>query len=124
MLRLLENLYYLIKQKVEEYFCNTTLQIWYPDKKTDDFLYKTNAGYYSGNSFAPFEFAPTFEEMKKRIMNVHINTIKFDELSCVSEGFYPFIYISNRHFRTPYLPQIWMSILNPIKAKTDKKNEA
>lgn len=108
----MEDLYSLIKQKVTNNFKDTTLQIWYPNEKTDEFLYKTNAGYRSGISYAPFEFADTFEEMRKRIDDIQKNTIGLNKLTSISEGFASLIYVANRHFRTPFLPNFWELILN------------
>ena len=99
--------YSLIKDIVNNVFQNTTLQIWYPDRETDKFIYSCNAAYESGTVDAPMSIPETIEEMKTMIDSVQENTISFEELSSVKNGLLILPIISSRHFRTPFLPIYW-----------------
>lgn len=99
--------YALVRDVVEKVFQNTTLQIWYPDGDTDQFIYVCNAALKSGIVDAPMSIPKTIEDMKTMIESVQENTIKFEDLSSVKNGFPVIPIISSRHYRTPFLPCFW-----------------
>ena len=99
--------YSLVRDIVENVFQNTTLQIWYPDTDTDQFIYVCNAAFESGTVDAPMSIPETIEDMTAMIESVQENTIKFEELSSVKNGFPILPIISSRHYRTPFLPCYW-----------------
>lgn len=101
----LKKTYDLIRNTIKETFPETTLQIWYPDNKTDNFIYCCNAALYSGAVDAPFIIPETIEEMKEQIIKVQKNTIRIDELSSINHSLFVLPIISSRLFRTPFLPQ-------------------
>lgn len=108
--------YSLVRDIAEKVFQNTTLQIWYPDNDTDQFIYVCNAAFESGIVDAPISIPETIEEMKTMIEKVQENTIKFEELSSVRYGFPILPIISSRHYRTPFLPCYWQQSV--IKKKS------
>ena len=108
--------YSLVRDIAEKVFQNTTLQIWYPDNDTDQFIYVCNAAFESGIVDAPMSIPETIEEMKTMIESVQENTIKFKELSSVKYGFPILPIISSRHYRTPFLPCYWQQSI--IKKKS------
>lgn len=114
----LENCYTKIYQLINNVFPHTTLQMWYPDKETDNYIYTKNAAYHSGAVDAPITLPESIEKMKEMIIKVQKNTISIDELSSVKRGFSSIPIISSRHFRTPFLPQyIHITYLNEQKSK-------
>jgi hypothetical protein len=105
--------YDLILNLVKEVIPETTLQIWYPDIETDNYIYCCNAALKSGAVDAPFIIPATIDEMKDQIIKVQKNTIEFNKLSSVNHSLLALPIISSRHFRTPFLPQyIQLSIVN------------
>lgn len=106
----LNDTYQVIREIINNVFANTTLQIWYPDEQTDEYLYTCNAAYKSGAVDAPITLPESIEEMKEMIKGVQANTIEFKSISSAN---YILILplIASRHYRTPVLPHYWQSIL-------------
>jgi hypothetical protein len=107
----LDDAYLMIQEAFIQDFPDCTMQIWYPDEATDSVIYSTNAGYESGNTEAPLALDIPVQEMQSRIRLVQDKTIKFDELSSCKMGMSFLPILSSRHFRTPFLPIYWQSIL-------------
>ncbi len=107
----LKESYSLIKNIVDNVFKNTTLQIWYPDKYTDEFMYKCNAAYESGIIDAPMSIPDTIEDMKSMMESVKKSTINFEDLSSVKYGFPTLPILSSRHYRMPFLPFYWQQFI-------------
>jgi hypothetical protein len=108
--------YQMIKQITSDSFAKTTMQIWYPDNETNSYIYNRNAARQSGAMDAPIKFLESIEDMKQQIQKVQKNTISINELSCCEKGYYELSFISNRHYKTPFLPQfIQLTILNEGK---------
>ena len=103
----LRECYSLVRNIIENFFQNTTLQIWYPDSEADEFIYVCNAAFKSGIVDAPMSIPETIEDMKTMIEKVKEKIIKFEELSSVKNGFAILPIISSRHYRTPFLPSYW-----------------
>lgn len=112
----LKKTYQFINESSKKIFKNCTFQIWYPDNKTDKFLYTKNAAHNSGNVEAPILLDDGFDKMKKRIEEVQSNTINPDEISSIKYGFPILPMIASRHFRTPMLPYYWQK--NVFKTKS------
>ncbi len=88
-------------------FKETTLQIWYPDSDTDQFLYVGNAAIESGNTEAPITIPTTMVEMQKMIEEVQAKTITSDDISANKHHCPILPFIASRHYRTPFLPFYW-----------------
>jgi hypothetical protein len=101
--------YKQIQYVTEEIYKNSTLQIWYPDENIENFMYTTNAGYKCGYAEAPIDIYPEVKDFANKMQDVHSsgNIIDIKELSCIKNGLFPLILISNRHFRMPVFPQLW-----------------
>lgn len=119
----LNETYELIKDCVEKVFQKTTMQIWYPDSSTEEFIYSCNSAFKSGFSEAPITIPAEIEGMKAKIHKVQQNTVKFETFSAV-KNFFPILpSVSSRHFRMPFLPCYWQQELfnreekNPIANK-------
>ena len=102
-----ENLYKKIFDSINIYFKQTTLQIWYPDATTDDYLYTVNAGYASSLAFVPKSIPSNVEDMNKIIIECHKKYIDKNKISSINKGFMILPLIASRHFRTPILPLYW-----------------
>ncbi|CAB5498354.1 hypothetical protein [Bathymodiolus thermophilus thioautotrophic gill symbiont] len=107
----LEKSYSLIKLNVDKYFSKTNLQIWYPNKDTDGFIYNNNAAYESGFMEVPISIPKNIEEMKNMINKIQEKTVKNEEISSIDKGLFILPIIASRHYRTPILPVYWQSIL-------------
>ncbi|MDR4505463.1 MAG: hypothetical protein MRK01_11845 [Candidatus Scalindua sp.] len=103
----LRDSYSLVRDVVENVFQNTTLQIWYPDSETDQFIYICNAAFKSGIVDAPMSIPETIEDMKTMIEKVKKKIVNFEGFSSVKNGFAILPIISSRHFKTPFLPCFW-----------------
>jgi hypothetical protein len=111
----------LVKLK-DDTLHETCLQLWYPDEKTDDFLYHGPAHYEGGISEAPVILPATAEEMRASIRKARAESpISKRTLSSAFVAGLPFLeFISCRHFRTPVDPASWQ-LLNP---ESDMENDA
>lgn len=103
----LDKPYLQIVDITKNVFKDTTLQIWYPDTNTDQFLYIGNAAVESGNTEAPITIPETTEEMQKMIAKVQARTITSDDISANRHQCLILPFIASRHYRTPFLPFYW-----------------
>jgi hypothetical protein len=99
-LGLIENYKYLYKV-ANDIYEDTSLQVWFPDKNVEEYLYKTKASVESGYVFAPIKIKKEigqYSEVIEKILktNAFIN-LKNKEM--------PILYfISSRHFKMPMFP--------------------
>jgi len=107
----LNTLYKKIVDIVKRIFKQTTLQIWFPDDSTDDYLYIENAGYSSGSALAIQSLPDNAEEMNKLILECNKKYIYKDSISSINDGFMILPLIASRHFRTPVFPLYWSMYL-------------
>ena len=99
-----EKLYTFIYDKQKEYFSKTNIQFWYPDLDSEKHIYISNAGYSSGYSFVCDKIPKTITEMNQLITSKKDKEIGCKDFSCFKNGFTDLLFISNRHFRTPIIP--------------------
>ncbi len=104
-LGLITNYNYLYKV-LQQIYKDTTLQIWFPDKDLEKYVYKEKASFESGYVFAPLPIKEEISEMAEMIEKLrnseHIIDLENKEMSIL-------YFISSRHFRMPILPHILMS---------------
>ena len=104
---LLDNYKYL-QEVSESIYKNSTLQIWYPDKNLEDFMYQKNASSKSGYSHAPMKISKEISKMAKIMEKVYEkHMIDLSKLSCSENGIGILLLISSRHFKMPMLPHFW-----------------
>ena len=96
---------------IEQTFKHTDLQMWFPDDKTEDFLYNTNAGPNSGATYCSITLPPTLIEMQAEVAAVCAKVFDARQLSCISEGMPSLAVIASRHYRTPMLAYLWQQLL-------------
>jgi len=117
-LGLIENYKYLYKV-INEIYKDSTLQIWFPDKDLEKYVYIEKASINCGHVFAPLPIKEEILEMAEMIEKVrnseHIMDLKNKEMSIL-------YFISSRHFRMPILPHILMSDMDIILDIHDFRN--
>lgn len=91
---------------------DTCFQLWYPDQKTDEVMYRGPAHFESGIAEAPVELPPTAEEMRSNMKRTHTDSPVKEpvESSAKSAGFQWLDFIASRHFRTPVDPAFWQKL--------------
>jgi len=105
-LGLIENYKYLYKT-INEIYKDTTLQIWFPDKDLEKYVYMEKASIESGYVLAPFPIKEKISDMAKII-----NELKEHKIMDLKNKNMPILYfISSRHFRMPILPHFIMEDL-------------
>lgn len=102
----LDQSYTLIREVVEKFFPECTLQIWYPDEETDALLYVGSAN-RTGAVDAPIELVEDIEEMEKRMTQAQKNTINIDDITSVTHGLIVLPILASRQYRTPLMPFYW-----------------
>ncbi|MFZ5792816.1 MAG: hypothetical protein ACOY3L_19160 [Pseudomonadota bacterium] len=92
----------------------TFLQLWYPDEKTDSYLYRGPAHFESGIAEAPIDLPPTGEEMRSAMKRTRVESPVKDPIvsSAANAGIGWLDFIACRHFRTPPDPAVWQALAN------------
>lgn len=102
----LKEAYKNLFENVKKVFPHSSMQIWYPDEKTDDVLYKQNAS-RTGTTLA-INLPESLEEVRCQMENVWEHVFNPEQLSCLSKkGFSIIGLIASRHFRTSVIPVYW-----------------
>ncbi|MBF8982719.1 hypothetical protein IZY60_04110 [Lutibacter sp. B2] len=103
--------YHLIRESVVKFFKDCSLQIWYPDRSTDEYMYTINAAYKTGAMDAPMILKESIDDMLETVRRVQKNTIDINELSSVKHGYKLLPIIASKHYRMPMIPWYWQSIV-------------
>lgn len=104
------DIYKILRQNIEKFFTETTLQLWYPDEETENLLYKSNAS-RSGATIAPIHLPENLEDVRDHMRRIQDNVLAPSEISCIAKGFPVIGLIASRHFRTPVIPFFWQSLV-------------
>lgn len=102
--------YEAFRNNVAQTFTQTALQLWFPDDKTEDHLYRDNAGFTSGTTLAPIHLPSTLQELKAEGERLHEARPLPENLSCFSHGWSILGLISSRHYRTPVMSVYWQPV--------------
>jgi len=108
---------------------DTCFQLWYPDKNTDEVMYRGPAQFESGIAEAPIELPPTADEMRAEMKKIRTESpVKDPAQSSASEAGFPWLdFIANRHFRTPVDPACWQRLRDetpPAESKESSGKES
>lgn len=117
------DLYSFVYDKTMEHFSETAIQFWFPDSTTEESIYIRNAGYSSGFSFVCNPLPKTLKEMDDIINTKKEKEISCKDFSCFKNSFTDLLFISNRHFRTPIIPdslRVLKTILDSRREKQDQ----
>lgn len=102
-----------------QYFSHCNFQIWYPDKNTENYIYKSPwETLETGVTEASLKKDMTMEEMKARIISIQANTAKPEDFSSIKYCCEILLLVSSRHFRIPILPFYWEKLLEKIDLTT------
>jgi hypothetical protein len=91
---------------------DTCFQLWYPDKNTDEVMYRGPARFESGITEAPIELPLTADEMRANMKKIRTESpVKDSVQSSASKAGFPWLdFIASRHFRTPVDPACWQRL--------------
>ncbi|BAF72559.1 hypothetical protein [Sulfurovum sp. NBC37-1] len=103
-LGLLENYKYIVHLSKEMYK-ESTLQVWFPDKDTKQFIYIEKASVESGYVFAPIQIKENISEFAEMI-ELLVNKNYLIDLD--NNNFPIFYLVSSRHFRVPLFPHFFV----------------
>ncbi len=104
-LGLIENYKYIVHLS-KEIYKESTLQVWFPDKDTEDYVYIEQASKVSGYSFAPIQIKNDISGFAETIIQVKTNKYLIN----LENSNYPILYLlASRHFRMPIFPHFFLS---------------
>jgi hypothetical protein len=86
-----------------------TLQVWLPDKSSEDGIYTGSRDH--GVALHDLPLSKTGKELLSRISDGCEQTDGFMELSAIGTGFWPVILTACRHYRLPIPPQMWINLV-------------
>lgn len=91
---------------------DTCFQLWYPDQKTDEIMYRAPAHFETGISEAPVDLPPTAEEMRANMKRTRTDSPVKEpaESSASKSGLGWLDFIASRHFRMPVDPVFWQKL--------------
>ena len=91
---------------------DTCFQLWYPDEKTDEIMYRGPAHYETGITEAPVELPATADEMQTSMKKTRTESpVKEPAQSSASKAGIGWLdFIASRHFRTPLNPGLWQTL--------------
>lgn len=116
------DLYSFVYDNTMEHFSETAIQFWFPDSTTEENIYIRNAGYSSGFSFVCNPLPKTLKEMDDIINTKKEKEISCKDFSCFKNSFTDLLFISNRHFRTPIIPDTFR-VLKTLLYSINEKHE-
>ena len=119
----LDSAYKFIKKIINKYFKESSLQIWFPDDTTDNFIYVENAGYRSGLAVISTSLPESFEDMNKIILESNKKYMDKNSISAIKKGFMILPLIASRHFRTPILPLYWSMFINDKNSEENQSQD-
>jgi len=106
----LENTYKELRASVEQVFPHSSMQVWYPNEKTETVLYKEDAS-LTGSTLE-ISFPKSLAEVKQQMQTVWDHVMDPKEISCCGKNGFPTIgLIASRHFRTPIMPMYWQKLV-------------
>lgn len=99
-LGLIEN-YQSLYRIANDIYEDTSLQIWFPDKNVEEYLYKTKASIESGYVFAPMKIKEEISQYSEVLQKIS----ESKALINLENTEIPILYfISSRHFKMPLFP--------------------
>lgn len=113
-----KDLYKILRERYLKFYSHTDLQLWFPDKDSEEFFYKTNAAYHSGITFHSIQLYEDFNdfiEMTKKM-------VEWDQTFTIISCFQKFPSISviaSRHYKIPLPPITWYQFLPDLKPNSD-----
>lgn len=106
------DLYYSLLFIADEQIKETDLQLWFPDKTTEQFLYSDNAMHDSGQTKTSIKLYKNHREYLMEMTEERSLWQEEFEMSFMKNGLTFIGYIAFRHFRTYVFPFFWRRFLN------------
>ncbi len=106
-----EALAQLVDLKAKE-LQHCTLQLWMPDKSSEDGIYLGAADH--GVALCDLPLSATGNELLKIVRDACNQSKDFDDLSAIATDYWPIILTACRHYRLPVPPQFWIKIVEPL----------
>lgn len=114
-----EALMQLVKLKAKE-LQHCTLQLWLPDKSSEDCIYLGSHDH--GVALSDVPLSATGNELVAVIASACKETEGFSNLSAIATGFWPIILTACRHYRLPVPPQLWIDmVIDPLTVPSAEK---
>lgn len=107
---------------IEEELPACTLQFWLPDDRTEDALYE--GGEHHGSTLTDISLADGPDGLLESIWEATEEYAAFNELTCMSTGYWPILLIACRHHRLPIPPQFWIRIVRSMRDPDWEKRTA
>jgi hypothetical protein len=99
-----------------------TLQLWLPEKESEDHLYLNDESH--GAALADLPFGGDGSELLETIVEVCDSNDGFATLSANRSGYWPVVLTACRHYRLPVPPQFWIAALVPLTPAASPTIEA
>ena len=106
-----ENAYLKLSDMLKECLSHTNLQMWFPDKDTENLLFKENASNNSGKTYHSICLPEKMSDLQSEIESVSKVVYSASNISCFKFSMPLLALIASRHFRTPVLPIFWHNIV-------------
>lgn len=105
-----EEVYNYIFEILKKQFFDTHIQYWYPDETTEEFIYEMNISHNSGYSFIVDKFPKSLKEFNDFIAQKKDKEIACKDFSCFKNGYTDLLFVSNRHYRNPIIPDTLLTL--------------
>jgi hypothetical protein len=97
---------------VSEKLPHCTLQLWLPDKTTEELIYR--GGHDQGIALSNLSIA-TCDGLLETISDACRKELSFAQLSANKAGYWPIILLACRHYRLPVPPQFWIDLVGAVE---------
>lgn len=113
-----------LKEKFSlEIFKDCDFQIWYPDKNTENYMYKfPYETLETGITENSLKKDMEMDDMKKRIQSIKTKVGQPEDFSSIVYNFEILSFMASRHFRIPVFPFFWETLLEKFEFPTVKQN--
>jgi hypothetical protein len=95
-----------------------TLQLWLPDKSTEDELYA--GGRAHGVALTDLPLSGDGRKLIDTVAEACAKEDSFATLSAIQTGYWPIVLLACRHYRLPVPPQFWIGLLDPAPPSADR----
>lgn len=117
-------IYSSFQQAIKKVFPKTILELWYPDSSSENIIYSSNAARTfpmgTGYSITLNALPKDMEDFRIQMLMKPDRRLDLQEFSCVKFGLPSLLFISNRHFRTPFLSQFICGLITATKKESDE----
>ncbi|MGE4193416.1 MAG: hypothetical protein AB7E51_08515 [Pseudodesulfovibrio sp.] len=104
---------YDLMRKCQQELPNTAVQLWFPDKDTEDKIF-TGHAQETGTTLVPIILPETMDEFKQEVRELDdVDFIlKHHDFDTAKHGYWAILLTASRHYKTPIIPSIWQDFMN------------